>query len=245
MKKRQVVFTFIHEAEAPQAQVMFESVKKHHQLFQSEIFRIESEGSQLTELIRSVGLEQARATWIPRLCLRIFERKDVEQILYMDPGSYLFKKLDFVHSPTPGKNVALIPRILGEETEGATIQGSIFDSGILSLRKSPQTITFLNRWVAEGARFLDLSPALYDCVEVIRDRSVAVAYWNIQRRSWNRKSVTLFNFRGFDPERPYRLSAESALFTENLPHLRGLVEGYRRQLEKQQKPESDSLILWN
>lgn len=236
MKKSSIVFTLIRDAEEAQAQAMLASVKKFHPQFDPRVFRLEKEGPRFQSLVRTHGLEGARALWIPKLAQKVFEAKEVRQALYLDPSSYLYRRLDFVHSPSPRKDIALIL--------GGPAHGSLFDSGIVWMRRSDETHKFLKAWEkTTNPRFLDLCPALYESVDVIREPSVARAYWNLNEL----KTLTSFNFRGFDPERPYRLSRDSDIFADNVPGLRALIDGYRNELQRFGKPDadSDSLILWS
>lgn len=91
------------------------------------------------------------------------------------------------------------------------------------------------------ARFLELAPARF-ATGVLDDPGCNLSLWNLHRHVLTvagedevlvdgRERVRFLNLPGFDPDRPYRLAAgASRARVSRSPGLRGLCEGYAREL---------------
>jgi len=131
------------------------------------------------------------------------------------------------------RSIVLTPHLLeplcgkeGIERELNILQSGVYNVGFLGVSATPTARAFLTWWrerlfehcrheVPRGIHFeqrwLDLVPAFFDDVEVVRDPGFNVAHWNLPERKVmvGGDGVTVdghlgrfFRFSGFDPERP-------------------------------------------
>jgi hypothetical protein len=112
----------------------------------------------------------------------------------------------------------LLEPLVGSDAPGRELnilQSGVFNIGMLGVSESPTSHRFLEWWkdrvydhcrhaVAEGMhyeqRWIDLAPALFEGVLVLRDPGGNVGHWNLPERSG--VAGRLFRFSGFDPDDP-------------------------------------------
>lgn len=138
-----------------------------------------------------------------------------QELVYLDPESYVFGSMDSLFQQLDCWPIILTPHILKPIPEdGATpsnqdilIQGC-FNLGFFGIRKSKQAECFLNWWgrhilrqlslqPSDGLfldqRWLDLAPAVFPDLKVLRSKPYNVAFWNLHERflryESDRKSV--------------------------------------------------------
>jgi hypothetical protein len=122
---------------------------------------------------------------------------------------------------TDRHSIVLTPHLLEPLTERQRIdrelrilQSGVFNGGFLGVSETPIGHRFLAWWanrlnthcrlaVGDGMhydqRWLDLVPAFFDDVCIIRDAGCNVAYWNLPERG---APIRFFHFSGFDPDKP-------------------------------------------
>lgn len=137
-----------------------------------------------------------------------------------------------------GNSIVLTPHLLaplGGEGGGARelniLQSGVYNVGFLGVSDRPAARAFLSWWqerlyehcrhnVPHGMHFeqrwLDLVPALFEDVHVVRDPSFNVGHWNLPEREVglsDEGAVTVdggpclfFRFSGFDPDRPHAVT---------------------------------------
>ena len=122
-----------------------------------------------------------------------------------------------------------------------------FNVGILGISAGAETDRFLRWWqdrvrtdcrhaVTEGLhyeqRWLDLVPALFEGVHILRDPAYNIGHWNLPERTVvvrgdsvfvEGESCRLFRFSGFDPDEPQWISKYSRRVTADTVGAAGLV----------------------
>jgi hypothetical protein len=117
------------------------------------------------------------------------------------------------------------------------LQSGSFNVGVLGIAAGPETERFLRWWqdrarthcrhmVAEGMhyeqRWLDLVPAMFSGVHILRDPAYNVAHWNLPERRVlvqgdavlvDGEPCRLFRFSGYDPDRPEWITRYSRRLT--------------------------------
>jgi FkbM family methyltransferase len=208
---------------------------------------------ELAALATACDAEQLCAVLRPRLLERLLTER--APVLYLDPAVQVISSvLDGVLAAAARKPLVLVPRVLrpladdglrpsAEELSAA----GVYDPGFIAV--APGAEVFLRTWF-EAARqtpesavtFLDSAPALVDH-EVLRDPGIGLSVWNAGQRQLTRDDAALHaegrplrtvHFEGFDPQRPWLLSAEvtarpRVLLSEH-PRLAELCTGYRTEL---------------
>jgi len=161
------------------------------------------------------------------------------------------------------RSIVLTPHLLdplpGEAGAGRELnilQSGVYNVGFLGVSATPTARAFLSWWearlyehcrhdVAHGMHFeqrwLDLVPAFFENVEVVRDPGFNVAHWNLPDRSVaiDGGSITVdgspcsfFRFSGFDPERPDAVTRYSPRLTmSNVGEAAGIFGRYVVLLE--------------
>lgn len=135
------------------------------------------------------------------------------------------------------------------------LQAGVFNGGFVGVSASPAGIGFLRFWeerleahcrfaLAEGMHYdqhwLDLAPAFFPEVAILRDPAVNVAYWNLAERDlrWENGKLlaggrlcALFHFSGFDPASPEVISRYLPWSLEQAGAAGELFPRYREALE--------------
>ncbi|MFC6093673.1 FkbM family methyltransferase [Saccharothrix lopnurensis] len=197
---------------------------------------------QLCGLLRPVLLEQLLGQGVP--------------VLYLDPWVKVLGSLtDLVLGAVGRGPLVLLPRSLRplpddglRPTPAELLETGVFDPGFLLV--APGAEPFLHSLAEQLRRapdatkaVLDMAPALVN-IHVLRNATVGLSAWNAGQRDLHRRDdgtlTTLgeplrsVHFAGFDPQRPWLLSAEFAdrprvLLSEH-PHLAELCTEYRADL---------------
>jgi hypothetical protein len=99
-------------------------------------------------------------------------------------------------------------------------------------------------------RWLDLVPALFDGVEVLRDPAYNVAHWNLPERTVTAhgddvfvegRPCRLFRFSGYSPDEPMSITKYSSRLTaRNVGPARAVFERVRQALEEAGYQQSKS-----
>jgi FkbM family methyltransferase len=197
--------------------------------------------------------EQLSALYRPRLLISLLA--DDATVLYLDPSVEVFGRFDDLLSDVgPDRPVALVPRVLrplfadGLRPNASDLaESGTFDSSVFAV--APGAEEFLEVWAeqvladpAAGA-FLDGAPAQVDH-HVLRDPGVGLSVWNASQRELaiatdgrhtvDGAALRSVHFEGFQPQRPWLLSATYAdrprvLLSEH-PVLARLCATYRNAL---------------
>lgn len=136
------------------------------------------------------------------------------------------------------------------------LRSGTFNAGSVAVSRRPSGWRFLDWWLARlracnrmdpGAgmhhdqRWLDLAPAFFDEVGIVRDPGCNVAYWNLPERRLRREGGVLvvdggpcryLHFSGVDPQRPELLSRHGGgIGREALDSAADALDDYMARLE--------------
>ncbi|MEU4765324.1 FkbM family methyltransferase [Actinosynnema sp. NPDC023794] len=198
--------------------------------------------SQLCGVLRPKLLEQLLGQGVP--------------VLYLDPWVQVLHPLtDLVEAAVRRGPLVLVPRALRplpddglRPTPTELIETGVFDPGFLLVAPGAEPFLRslgdqLRRTPDATKAVLDMAPALVN-LHVLRDSTVGLSVWNASQRDLHRRPdgtlttigepVRSVHFAGFDPHRPWLLSAAFAdrprvLLSEH-PHLAELCTAYRAEL---------------
>lgn len=193
----------------------------------------------------------------------LIEERNFQQVVYLDPDIELFAPITPVFEAFEnGANFVLTPHI----TEPAEfkefpndigiMKAGIYNLGFIAVNNSQDGRDFLDWWsrklryqclnqqdrgIFVDQKYIDLLPAFHDHVAILRDRTLNVAYWNLDQRRLEQTSqgwtiegepLRFFHFSGIDPQFPQRLSKYTERFNGNLnPATRALVTHYIAKLK--------------
>jgi hypothetical protein len=128
-----------------------------------------------------------------------------EEIIYLDPDTYLFNKLTTVSEALCIHSLALAPHMLNKsngqkaikDNEISALKHGVFNLGFLGLNSSSKSKQVSEFWMercfffcctdlSSGAftdqKFFDLAPIFFDDTYILRDYGYDVASWNLSER---------------------------------------------------------------
>lgn len=137
-----------------------------------------------------------------RALVRLIEEDDADLVLYLDPDVYLFHPLEPIKTYMDGTSIGLIPHILRAEesdigvrlTEMSVTEHGIYNLGHLIVRPDKNGRAFASWWADRldkfcfddrgrglftDQRWVDLAPAIFDGVGILRVPNLDVASWNL------------------------------------------------------------------
>lgn len=164
--------------------------------------------------------------------------------VFLDADILVMGRLEPLLAATAGHAIALTPHLLGCLSDGDRIgrelnilQSGVYNGGFIGVSERPAARSFLS-WledrlhthcrhvVPEGMlydqRWIDLAPACFDDVCVVRDVGCNVAHWNLPERDIRTVADSVlvggvpcrfFHFSGFDPEEPATVTRHSSRLT--------------------------------
>ncbi len=181
----------------------------------------------------------------PYLLAYLFRTYQISKLLYLDPDILILNALDGLRSALDEANVLLTPHLLSPlPADGRTqndhdiLQAGTYNLGFVGLRNSLETRRLLRWWCGKlyhhclsaveqnlfvDQRWMDLVPAIFDGVRILRDPGYNVAYWNLHERSVsllermtvNGGPLYFFHFSGFDPQKLWIVSKFQDRYDQN------------------------------
>jgi len=141
-----------------------------------------------------------------RALLRLIEDAPADMHVYLDPDVLVMHSLDPVKEYMAGASIGLVPHILAPEeteigvrlTEMSVTEHGIYNLGHLFVRPDANGRKFARWWAKRldaycyddrerglftDQRWVDLAPAIFDGVEILRVPNLDVASWNLFGRT--------------------------------------------------------------
>jgi hypothetical protein len=145
-----------------------------------------------------------------------------DRVVFVKQESLVLGELTSVVRDLPPGGVALTPHLLeplaggdAADRELMVLLSGVFNAGLIGLAAGETSTRLLEWWqervaadcryaAGEGVhyeqRWLDLAPAYFDDVHIVRDPRINVGHWNLPERL--QPAYGLFRFSGYDPDRP-------------------------------------------
>ena len=192
----------------------------------------------------------------------LITNKGFAEVIYLDPDIELFAPMKPVFKAfEEGANFVITPHITkpAEFTEFpddiGIMKAGIYNLGFIALNNSQEALSFLEWWqrrlryqcinqqdcgIFVDQKFVDLLPAFHDNVAILRDRTLNVAYWNLDQRKltyqdnqWlvNEEPLVFFHFSGIDIKQPQRLSKHTERFQDLDSAIQKIVNHYLNGLK--------------
>ncbi|GAB6195013.1 hypothetical protein [Lysobacter xanthus] len=179
----------------------------------------------------------------PFVLVEMLARPDVDRVLYFDPDMVLFSRLDDMLEQLDRGDVALTPHLTVPETslesvrdnEIAALKHGIYNLGFLGVRDTAEGRRFARWWadriyhfcVADipgglftDQRWIDLAPAFFDGVQILKSPRFNVATWNLTQRALagdlasgftvDGQPLGFYHFTGFDSGAHRAMAAKNA-----------------------------------
>lgn len=236
----------------PKVRMLFDSLRRHHPEFVLHLaladkipLGIDLSAEPFHEIhpVEELGIPNLQR-WI--FCHRIVElataikpfalqkllaRDDCEAVLYMDPDTVAFSRLDDVVATLRERSVVLTPHLTMPEqsveavmdNEISCLKHGVYNLGFVGVKADVQGCEFAQWWgdriyrfcrddIPNGLftdqRWIDLVPAFFDNVGILRTPRLNVATWNLRRRILegsleegfrvNGEPLGFYHFTGFD-----------------------------------------------
>lgn len=184
----------------------------------------------LHELAFGLRREQLAVAAKPAVMAHLLD-KGFDAVIYIDPDMLVTSEFGSIIETVASSSVTLTPHLLDEaprERELQILLSGTYNAGFIGVSSTGRG--FLDWWlnrtlenpendVTEGLyldqRWLDLAPAMFEGVTVLRDRGVNVAYWNMAERPLSRRNgnlsaggspVQILHFSGFEVTCPEQAS---------------------------------------
>lgn len=210
----------------PKVRMLFESLRRHHPEFVLHLaladkiapgIDLSAEPFDEIHPVEELGIPNLQR-WI--FCHRIVElataikpfalqkllaRDDCEAVLYMDPDTVAFSRLDDVVATLRERSIVLTPHLTMPEqsieavmdNEISCLKHGIYNLGFVGVKADMQGREFAQWWgeriyrfcrddIPNGLftdqRWIDLVPAFFDNFGILRSPRLNVATWNLRRR---------------------------------------------------------------
>ena len=153
--------------------------------------------------------------------------------IFLDADILVLDSLQPLFDAVGAHAICLTPHLLGplsgtdrRARDLNILRSGVYNGGFVGVSEHASARRFLAWWadrlrthcrhdVAQGMhydqRWLDLVPALFDDVHVVREAGCNVAYWNLPERESS--PARFFHFSGFDPECPQTVARYSNRLT--------------------------------
>jgi glycosyltransferase involved in cell wall biosynthesis len=173
----------------------------------------------------------------PWLLRHLLARPEVDSIAYLDPDIKVFDSLAEIERRAREHNVVLTPHFTDpllrddrKPSEEDILIAGTYNLGFIALGAGEIADQLLDWWSERlehhcindpeqgwfvDQRWIDLAPGLWPGIDVLRDTSFNIAYWNLPTRQLELDGdgyrvdgapLHFFHFSGFDPRHPDRLS---------------------------------------
>lgn len=184
-----------------------------------------------------------------------------EQVIYFDPDILVTYYLESLYEALKLSSIVLTPHILSPLPEDGKLPGDLeilrsgtYNLGFIGISRNKESRRFLDWWkrklyrwcrsrpewgVFVDQKWIDLAPALFRDVSILRDPCYNVAYWNLHERKdltkegeiyyLNGQPVRFVHFSGIEIENLNSVSKHQNRYTLNdlNPTYRELFEKYR------------------
>ena len=174
----------------------------------------------------------------PWLLRALLERPGYDSVVYLDPDIRIFKPLEKIEKGLGSHDVVLtphfdkpLPRDGRKPAEEDILIAGSYNLGFIGLRGGKTADELLDWWSERlendclnepeigrfvDQRWIDLAPGLWPEIDILRDPTYNIAYWNLPTRDLeddgsggylvNGDPLRFFHFSGFDPRQPGELS---------------------------------------
>lgn len=198
----------------------------------------------------------------PFLLRHLLDKHALESLLYLDPDLYITSPLTSVYGALSRSSIVLTPHMFTpppddgkNPTEADIMLSGVYNLGFLGIRNDKVAADLLKWWGDRLAtkcvvdltnalfvdqRWMDLAPSYFDGVEILRDPTLNVAYWNLHERKLDAvgdrflvggNQLGFFHFSGFNPGNLETLSKHQTRHKPNdNPALLSICKRYADEL---------------
>lgn len=250
--KKTHVFTSAAFNYIPKVRMLFESLRRHHPEFVLHLaladrmqpgIDLSKEPFDEVKSIDDLGIPGVNgwafchrivelATAIkPFMLQQLLERDDCEKVLYMDPDTVAFSRLDDILQALDTHSLVLTPHLTKPEptiegvmdNEISCLKHGVYNLGFVGVKADDEGKRFAKWWgdriyqfcrddIRNGLftdqRWIDLVPAFFDSLKIMKSSRHNVATWNLRTREFrgsrdagytvDGEPLGFYHFTGFD-----------------------------------------------
>ena len=279
-----IIFTLCSNNYLAQARILAASVRQHQPSWTFIIGLVDKKDAGIPydsfgyEVIEMSGVEpgidalagkyniiELNTCLKPTFFQYLFGPRNAEQVIYLDPDTRLYGPLEEVEKLLADQDIILTPHILSPiaqdglfPDEPLFLNYGLYNLGFLALRRTGQTLRFLQWWKdrtylkgydlpAKGLftdqLWINLAPLYFDKVWILRHPGYNMGPWNLHERSLKGRDgqfflesgepLAFYHFSNFKPAVP-RLHGDYTRHTmAQRPDLRGLYDDYREEMRRE------------
>jgi hypothetical protein len=205
--------------------------------------------------------------------VRLLRNEDCSAVLYFDPDIVALTPLDELIEHFTSHSILLTPHLTEPETtmegildnELCVLQHGVFNLGFIGIKNSPEGRRFANWWadrlthfcrddIPRGLftdqRWIDLAPAYFEQIAILRDPVYNVCTWNLNHRQVEGnleeglrvggQKIVFYHFSGLDSGAQQLMLDK---YGSGMPGLYELREWYLRECERMGQQQFSS-ICW-
>ena len=196
----------------------------------------------------------------PFAFLKIMSMPDCGKVLYLDPDTVVFSRLDDIIDALDENNLALTPHQTEPESslsavidnEICSLKHGVFNIGFMGVAVTDEGFRFANWWaqrlyhfcradICNGLftdqKWIDLVPAFFDGIAVMRSGRLNLATWNLTTRELtgnieqgfqvDGEPLGFYHFTGFDSGAHRIMAAKNA---DGNPSVQALIGWYEQEI---------------
>ncbi|MBX3586305.1 MAG: glycosyl transferase [Ramlibacter sp.] len=250
--KKLHIFTSAACNYVPKVRMLFTSLRKHHPEAvlhlllsdgKTDLLDLNKEPFDAVTSVEELGIQYLPgwafchtivelSTAIKPFFLRqLLDREDCGQVLYLDPDTVVFSRLDDILGALSEVNLVLTPHQTNPEltleavldNEISSLKHGVYNLGFIGVSNTDEARRFASWWASRvyyfcrseihnglftDQRWIDLVPAFFDGVAIMRSGRHNVATWNITTREFRQNEdgaftvdgepLGFYHFTGFD-----------------------------------------------
>jgi hypothetical protein len=182
--------------------------------------------------------------------------------LYIDPDIYFYGTMQPVLKELESHSIVVTPHTLTPIMDGKRpsdtdfVRFGTFNLGFIGVAKCDEAFKFLDWWskrclefgfyepqvgLAFDQKWMDLAPAFFPGMKILRDPGLNVAFWNLHERVISHSDGTwlvngdfplyFFHFSSFSTRNPHIIAGKQSRFAEeSRPDLHELLDSYAAKL---------------
>jgi hypothetical protein len=191
----------------------------------------------------------------------IFRRCNADSVIFFDPDIVLFSGIELIAERLQQHSVLLTPHQTEPESsrsaildnEVSSLKHGVFNLGFLAVRNSPEGLRFIDWWsdrlrdfcfddrgqgLFTDQKWIDLAPALFHDLGILREPQFNVSTWNISHREItgdveegllvNGVPLCFYHFSGLDNG---ALKVMMEVYGPSSPVLQHLLTWYKQQCD--------------
>jgi len=196
------------------------------------------------------------------------------KVLYLDPDIYFYGTLDTVFRELETHPIVVTPHSLTPILDGKRpsdtdfIRFGTYNLGFVGVSNCEEGFKFLEWWsrrcleygfyepqvgLSVDQKWIDLGPAFFSGMKILRDPGLNVAFWNLHERVVSRRDgiwlvnkdfpLRFFHFSSFNTNSPHMIAQKQSRYAiESRPDLHELLDSYAARLKEN---ENESFSSYN